>query len=197
MSEEWRAAPSAPEFEVSNLGRIRRAGKLLKGARWTTGYIYVQTTIGATAPCGKRALGVHVLVCEAFHGPRPFAGAIPRHRDGVPYNNSAANLCWGTHKENAADRRLHGRDRLGVDHHGAKLIDEHEVLAIFALSRRGLIGEEIARCFGISTGEVNRILSREAWAHVAVPPELRTVHERAPQHAARFKAGALGSVRAA
>lgn len=179
MTEEWRVAPSAPEFDVSSLGRVRRRGRILKGGKWSTGYIYVQTTVGATAACGKRALGVHVLVCQAFHGPRPFPSAIPLHRDGSRDNNAAENLRWGTHKENAADRRLHGRDRLGVDHHAAKLIDEHEVLAIFALSRRGLIGEEIGRCFGISTGEVNRILSRQVWAHVDVPSELGALGRKA------------------
>ncbi|MEE7478446.1 HNH endonuclease signature motif containing protein [Methylobacterium hispanicum] len=175
MSEEWRVAPSAPEFDVSSLGRLRRKGRILKGSKWSTGYIYVQTTIGATAACGKRALGLHVLVCEAFHGPRPFFDSVPCHRDGTRDNNAAENLRWGSPKENAADRRAHGRDRLGVDHHGAKLIDEHEVLAIFALSRRGLIGEEIARCFGISAPEVNRILARKAWTHVTIPETLGTV----------------------
>ncbi len=191
MSEIWKVAPSAPEFDVSSAGRIRRRGRILKGSTWSTGYVYVQTTIGATAACGKRALGVHVLVCEAFHGPRPFPGAIPLHRDGSRDNNASDNLRWGTQKENAADRRAHGRDRLGVEHHAAKLIDEHEVRAIFALSRRGLVGDEIARCFGITKGQVNRILSREMWAHADVPAELCAVHEKAPRYS-RLTLGRLG-----
>jgi hypothetical protein len=205
MTEEWRRPLSAPEFEVSSLGRVKRAGRLIRGSVWSTGYIYVQTTVGATAPCGKRALGVHVLVCEAFHGPRPFPRAIPLHGDGGRNNNAASNLRWGTHKENASDRRRHGRDRLGADHHGARLIDEHEVIAIFVLRRRGLTGEEIAEAFGLNRNHVNKVLAQTAWAHVQVPDSLligaaeaqERYCGRAPRHAERFKRGGLARAGAA
>jgi len=52
-------------------------------------------------------VGVHVLVCEAFHGPRP-PGALVRHYpDPDPANNRPDNLAWGTDAENAADRTEH------------------------------------------------------------------------------------------
>jgi hypothetical protein len=43
---------------------------------------------------------IHVLVCEAFHGPKPFSGAIVIHEDENPQNNRADNLRWGTRREN-------------------------------------------------------------------------------------------------
>ncbi|MFE3572503.1 HNH endonuclease signature motif containing protein [Bacillus subtilis] len=50
---------------------------------------------------------VHLLVCAAFHGPRP-DGKVARHLDGNPRNNRAANLTWGTQAENISDQVLHG-----------------------------------------------------------------------------------------
>lgn len=45
-------------------------------------------------------LKVHQLVCEAFHGPRPFEGAVVMHKDEDALNNRPENLAWGTMKEN-------------------------------------------------------------------------------------------------
>jgi hypothetical protein len=43
---------------------------------------------------------VHRLICEAFHGPPPFDGAIVLHLDEDATNNRPENLKWGTMKEN-------------------------------------------------------------------------------------------------
>lgn len=51
---------------------------------------------------------VHILVAEAFLGPRP-AGAHIRHLDGNPANNMLENLQYGTPSENVADTIRHGR----------------------------------------------------------------------------------------
>ena len=55
---------------------------------------------------GKSANGrqvpkkVHQLVCEAFHGPKPFPSAVVIHLDEDAHNNRPENLKWGTQKEN-------------------------------------------------------------------------------------------------
>jgi len=43
---------------------------------------------------------VHQLVCEAFHGPKPFEKAVVIHIDEDAHNNRPENLMWGTQKEN-------------------------------------------------------------------------------------------------
>jgi hypothetical protein len=56
---------------------------------------------------------VHHLVLRAFVGERPVTierGEI-RHLDGNKTNNVLANLCYGTIKENADDRKRHRRDK--------------------------------------------------------------------------------------
>lgn len=45
-------------------------------------------------------LKIHQLVCEAFHGPRPFPKAVVIHLDEDGTNNKESNLKWGTQKEN-------------------------------------------------------------------------------------------------
>jgi hypothetical protein len=45
-------------------------------------------------------LKIHRLICEAFHGPPPFEGAVVLHLDENALNNKADNLRWGTQKEN-------------------------------------------------------------------------------------------------
>ncbi len=43
---------------------------------------------------------IHRLVCEAFHGPAPFEGAVVIHLNENALDNRPVNLKWGTQKEN-------------------------------------------------------------------------------------------------
>ncbi len=52
---------------------------------------------------------VHQLVARAFHGERPSDHHQVRHLNGDCLDNRAANLAWGTARENAGDRTAHGR----------------------------------------------------------------------------------------
>lgn len=53
---------------------------------------------------------VHLLVAEAFKGPRP-PGLQVRHYDGDHLNNRPDNLIYGSPLENHADTKRHGRVR--------------------------------------------------------------------------------------
>lgn len=55
----------------------------------------------------RKMVYVHALVLEAFVGPRP-EGLEGRHRNGVPDDNRAENLEWGTRAENVLDSVRHG-----------------------------------------------------------------------------------------
>jgi hypothetical protein len=105
--EQWREIPSAPDYEASSLGRIRsyKSGRpvILKGWLSGTGYHYVTIRDGV-----GRHRATHSLVCEAFHGPKPFPKAEVRHLDGTRTNNDPENLCWGTASENRYDSVRHG-----------------------------------------------------------------------------------------
>lgn len=49
---------------------------------------------------------VHQAVCEAFHGPKPFADSVVMHLDEDATNNKPDNLAWGSQKENLNMRKV-------------------------------------------------------------------------------------------
>lgn len=107
--ETWKAVPGASRYEVSDHGRVcstrRSKPRILTPYRSPKGYLILQIV---TDEGTRRGVRVHVLVLEAFVGPRP-AGQQTRHLDGDPGNNHLSNLRWGTMSENAFDIVRHGR----------------------------------------------------------------------------------------
>lgn len=63
---------------------------------------------------------VHQLVCEAFHGPKPFPKAVVMHLDEDSKNNRPENLKWATQKENMnAPKFIEWKKTLVGDNHPA------------------------------------------------------------------------------
>ncbi len=106
-------------YEVSDHGRVRsidrtvirkdghRArfkGRLLKPHPDEFGYLEV---ILSRRSKGK-TIAVHVLVCTAFHGPKPPHAHGVRHLNGKQLDNTPGNLQWGTRSENMQDKARHG-----------------------------------------------------------------------------------------
>lgn len=112
---------------------------------------------------------VHRLVCVAFHGPTPSADHQVRHIDGMPTNNRADNLCWGTATENEADKLLHGTRVCGERTHFAAL-SEASVLAIREARAIGAASDDLATNFGISKAQVSRICSGASWSWLSINP---------------------------
>lgn len=98
---------------------------------------YLQTTIWKS---GKyRTRRVHVLVCEAFHGPAQLPGMEVRHLDDNPLNNRVGNLAWGTRVDNMQDSIRNGtNNRLARTRcpRGHGLTAPNLVRSILALGRR-------------------------------------------------------------
>lgn len=159
--EEWRPVLGYEgRYDVSNLGRVRGwAGRVGKGfaprtlpephikadQRHRCGYRVVALYSGKGC---SRLLYVHRLVAGAFLGPCPAAQEV-RHLDGRRTNNHLNNLAYGSAKENASDRRRHGHDRLGEQHHAHRL-DPMKVLRIRQMRADGSTWASIAREFGIT-----------------------------------------------
>jgi NUMOD4 motif/HNH endonuclease len=114
----WRPVAGWEGFyEVSSDGQIwsrpreRTRGGILKPGVAGDGYLYVRLC----RPGRRHARMIHLLVLEAFAGPRPdpppgCKRIDARHLDGNRLNNSITNLAWGTHSENQLDRVRHGAD---------------------------------------------------------------------------------------
>jgi len=104
---------ATPGYEVTADGRVFSVGhnwrgygrREMKQTPNSDGYPSVKLTINGK----KIRLAVHKLVALWFLTPRPSPKHEIRHLDGDKWNRSAANLAWGTQKDNADDRERHGR----------------------------------------------------------------------------------------
>ena len=133
----YKPVSGFPGYEVSSDGRLwsrlrqisrqnKRTGLLL-GAAWKIGPErrelpgtlsngYLRTILYQG---GKRVNWfLHVLICEAFHGPRPspYPAWHACHTNGDPLDNRPSNLRWATPKENMADQYIHGTRIVGEKH---------------------------------------------------------------------------------
>lgn len=95
-------------YLVSDLGRIRsmqRPGGFLTGTTTPDGYRLLRLRDN-----GRKAnIGIHILVLEAFVGPRPDSH-YACHNNGVADDNRLINLRWDSISGNAQDRKRHGTD---------------------------------------------------------------------------------------
>lgn len=106
--EVWKDVPSFPDVMASNWGRVWLKPMPNTKTMPSYGVEEKKATGRPGAPKRriksfkrlKRTLKVHQLVCEAFHGTKPFDSAIVIHIDENPSNNRPENLKWGTQKEN-------------------------------------------------------------------------------------------------
>jgi len=108
QSIEWRAVPGFEgRYEVSNDGQVRSLGRLHGRVmkHWVRDSGHYIVTLCRSGRRYQRY--VHVLVLEAFVGPRP-SGAFGCHNDGVPAHNSVSNLRWDTPQANSLDTVKHG-----------------------------------------------------------------------------------------
>lgn len=110
----WAPIPGMEgRFEVSNKGDVRslrnRRNRVLTVS--DKGYHTLKLprlSAGRTWKTYK----VHILVLEAFVGPRP-EGFVARHLNDDKTDNRVENLKWGTYLENLEDAVRNGR-RVGV-----------------------------------------------------------------------------------
>lgn len=116
--EQWKPVPGFESFyEVSDRGRVRsfdryvnhwRGGKRLHRGRMlrtfpgTKGRSNGYLRVALYRPGAKRLVEVHVLVLEAFIGPRP-PGLVCCHYNGNPVDNRLENLRWDTLSANSFD----------------------------------------------------------------------------------------------
>lgn len=124
--EQWRPVVGYEgRYEVSSQGRVRSldrlisnplpsgtirrqriAGRVLKQTVCAAAGGYPRVTLrNGTEEHGLRC--VHIVVLEAFVGPRP-QGMVVRHLNGQQTDNRLENLSYGTPSENNFDLVRHG-----------------------------------------------------------------------------------------
>ena len=119
-TEIWRPVPGEPGVLASSWGRVLlppsyrpmpkggfsliqpvprfgQESRAKKDAAHSYKIVMLRSEGGTSR---QRPRKVHQLVCEAFHGPRPFDGAVVIHINEDAHDNRPENLKWGTQKEN-------------------------------------------------------------------------------------------------
>lgn len=100
MTQEIWKDTEYPDYQVSNLGRVRRGNRILKLQRVNKFYSMVSPHVKGRL---YRAY-VHRLVAKAFV-PNPNNWPYVNHKDGNPGNNTPDNLEWCTHRMNMVHAR--------------------------------------------------------------------------------------------
>jgi hypothetical protein len=166
-------------YDVSSLGRVRSLerlvpsmnrhgpfqkivrGKILKGNDIPAGYKRMNLCKNGKA----RIVNVHLIVAEAYLGPRP-SSHVCRHLNGYPHDNRAVNLAWGTHKENARDMVKHGTTACGERSGQAKLTEADVRCIRHLLNNTELTQRGIGRIFDVKWSAIWKINNGKSWAHV-------------------------------
>lgn len=160
--EVWKTIPQAPDYEVSCLGRVRRAtagkgtepGRLITSHVMTGGHLKIKICVGVGK---KKSFWVHRLVAESFVEKDSDEKTDACHNDGEPSNNVATNLRWDTHIGNMLDRHKHGTQPFGETHHSAK----YSAQLIEYIRTSPESGYSLSKMLGINNSYINRIRSRE------------------------------------
>jgi len=172
VNEEWKAISGYEGvYEVSSFGRVRSLdridsiGRVRNGRmkatpvdKKSTGYRFVRLCNGGIA----KKLDVHVLVLEAFVGPRPSPAMEACHGDGDRSNPVLSNLRWDTPSGNAKDRWKHGTANAGSQSPKAVLTDDL-VQTILASPLSSL---RLAPLLGVASSTVRAVRIGQNWSHI-------------------------------
>lgn len=173
--ERWLPVVGFDLYDISNKGRVRSwvqkgpgshrlsVPKLMQPCRRGAKSPYLRVTL--TLDGVKFSKPIHVILTEAFHGPRPL-GKWALHRDGNLLNNTDENLRWGTPVDNADDRTKHGRTMFGESNHKTPLTAS-DVVRIRRSYQDGTANQvDLAETYGISQSSISAIILRKSWSHV-------------------------------
>ena len=164
-------------YEASSLGRVRGIfqcsahiePRILATSLDERGYskIYI---IGQNGK--KLTTRTHILVCLAFHGPKPTEVHTVNHKDGNKLNNVPENLEWMTRKEQAIHSyhvlgNTSSRPRGYGSHHRAVYTDD-EIRQIRKLYESGMSYEKITSFLGHKSSWVSvyNIVNKKTYNHI-------------------------------
>lgn len=99
MQEIWKAIPNFPNYECSNMGRIKniKTDKILRGTTRPSGYSFID--LYNFEDHERKNTQIHRIVAQLFVE-NPDNKPQVNHIDGIKSNNVYTNLEWCTPLEN-------------------------------------------------------------------------------------------------
>ena len=161
--ERWLPYADLPEYQVSNLGRVRSIkrhgktrGRVLSLTANSDGYLQASMRVGET----RLTRSVHVMVLETFDVARPFdERGNPMegsHINGDQTNNTLENLEWESTIDNRARKSDHGT--------AATALSAIDARIIYRMKSTSASQRQIAKAWGVSQVTVHHIQSGQTWA---------------------------------
>lgn len=158
-------------YEVSNMGRVKSMGRTTRTGqvfpprmlvcsidRGGAGYRFTRLSLDGVV----KKVNVHVLVLEAFVGPRPSPGHEACHDDGDKTNAALSNLRWDTATSNQADRWRHGTEGAG-EKSPVAILSEEVVRWIRESPQSSL---KLAPLLGVASSTIRAVRLRTNWGHI-------------------------------
>ncbi len=177
--EEWRVVSWCPDYDVSNIGRVRRvrnvcranSGRVMLPALTHGGYLAVNLRLRGQV---KRRF-VHRLVVEAF------MGAVAQdlqvnHLNGVKTDNRAENLEIVTRSGNMAHAHSNGlmtteRPSCRGERNRQARLTERVVLQARGARQRGVLLRELAGEYGGTTAAIHAAVTGKNWKYLTTVQE--------------------------
>lgn len=174
--ENWKDIQDLNSYQVSDLGRIRTSGRVVKYPTYSKstpakviqsanngkGYRYVTIQIQRK----RKNYYVHRLVCAAFHV-NPSNLPEVNHKDGDKTNNKASNLEWSSLQSNRDHARENNLIPFGERSTFATL-KEGQVVSILNEFKRNPKANKthVAIQYGIADTTVHKIVYGKRWSRL-------------------------------
>jgi|SRR5688500_2590934 len=151
-----RITPEYPGYVISDDGQVQGpTGQWAGSKQDSQGYHRVSLWIKESQ---KRMLvRTHIMVCTAFHGPKPSPAHQVAHRNGINTDNHVSNLRWATQAENNEDTLRHGTHVSGFSN---RKLSRGDVLSIRDEWSRGVYPTYVAAAtaYGVSATHVRLVI---------------------------------------
>jgi len=160
----WVPAYDAPKYFVSIDGRIVSFLNHIKVLKPQMHGTYLGINI-ASANGTRKTRYIHRLMLESWDRPASLKEQC-RHLDGNKFNNRLDNLVWGSAKENAKDKELHGTVPFGEKNPMAVLTKDMvlRMRDIRLFSQKSY--KEIGQYFNVSTMTAFRAITGQSWSNL-------------------------------
>lgn len=161
--EIWRLINDYPNYEVSNLGRVKsmkfEKERILKPELLKDGYLRVKIYNDVK----KNKFLVHRLVADCFIENKEKKKQI-NHKNGIKTDNSVSNIEWVTPSENMTHSYILklNYSKLGEEHPMSKLTKKD----VINIRKKKYSIKKEAEFYNVCIGTINKIRAKTIWKHI-------------------------------